>query len=69
MALETINASCSKGMLVCLGQDDVSDAYYPYGRSNMLEVALLAASHLLWMSGADEGVVAPWHPTRCPART
>lgn len=33
------------GILVCLGQDDVSDAYYPFGRNNMLEVAFLA-SHL-----------------------
>ena len=33
---------------VCFGQDDISDAYYPYGRNNMLEVAFLA-SHLLWM--------------------
>lgn len=33
---------------VCLGQDDISDAYYAYGRNNMLEVAFLA-SHLLWM--------------------
>ncbi len=38
------------GVLVCLGQDDISDAYYPYGRNNMLEVAFLA-SHLLWMTG------------------
>jgi cytosine deaminase len=36
------------GVNVCLGQDDISDAYYPYGRNNMLEVAFLA-SHLLWM--------------------
>lgn len=35
---------------VCLGQDDISDAYYPFGRNNMLEVAFLA-SHLLWMTG------------------
>jgi len=34
---------------VCLGQDDISDAYYPFGRNNMLEVAFLA-SHLLWMT-------------------
>ncbi|MFH1957162.1 MAG: amidohydrolase family protein [bacterium] len=40
-------------VLVCLGQDDISDAYYPYGRNNMLEVAFLA-SHLLWMTGADD---------------
>ena len=36
------------GVNVALGQDDVGDAYYPYGRCNMLEVAFLA-SHLLWM--------------------
>jgi cytosine deaminase len=41
------------GVTMCLGQDDISDAYYPYGRNNMLEVAFLA-SHLLWMmSRAD----------------
>jgi cytosine deaminase len=38
-----------EGVRVCLGQDDISDAYYPYGRNNMLEVAFLA-SHLLWMT-------------------
>jgi cytosine deaminase len=38
---------------VCLGQDDISDAYYPLGRNNMLEVAFLA-SHLLWMTGKSE---------------
>jgi cytosine/creatinine deaminase len=38
-----------EGVNVCLGQDDVSDAYYPFGRNNMLEVAFLAA-HLLWMT-------------------
>jgi len=36
------------GVRVCLGQDDISDAYYAFGRNNMLEVAFLAA-HLLWM--------------------
>jgi cytosine/creatinine deaminase len=38
-----------EGILVGLGQDDISDAYYPYGRNNMLEIAFLA-SHLLWMT-------------------
>ena len=38
-----------EGVLVCLGQDDISDAYYPFGRNNMLEVAFLNA-HLLWMT-------------------
>jgi cytosine deaminase len=42
-----------EGVLVCLGQDDISDAYYPYGRNNMLEVAFLA-SHLLWMTTRGE---------------
>jgi cytosine deaminase len=41
------------GALVCLGQDDISDAYYAFGRNNMLEVAFLAA-HLLWMTTASE---------------
>ncbi|HLE51113.1 MAG TPA: amidohydrolase family protein [Anaerolineales bacterium] len=42
-----------EGVLVCLGQDDISDAYYPFGRNNMLEVAFLA-SHLLWMTTSVE---------------
>jgi cytosine/creatinine deaminase len=42
-----------EGIDVCLGQDDISDAYYPFGRNNMLEVAFLAA-HLLWMTGRDD---------------
>ena len=41
------------GVPVCLGQDDISDAYYPFGRNNMLEVAFLA-SHLLWMTGGAD---------------
>ncbi|UYN91329.1 MAG: amidohydrolase family protein [Anaerolineales bacterium] len=42
-----------EGAYVCLGQDDISDAYYPYGHNNMLEVAFLA-SHLLWMTSRAE---------------
>jgi cytosine deaminase len=42
-----------EGAFVCLGQDDISDAYYPYGQNNMLEVAFLA-SHLLWMTSREE---------------
>jgi cytosine deaminase len=38
-----------ENVLVCLGQDDISDAYYPYGRNNLLEVAFIN-SHLLWMT-------------------
>lgn len=37
------------GIPIALGQDDIADAYYPYGENNMLQVAFLA-SHLLWMT-------------------
>jgi cytosine deaminase len=37
------------GVPIALGQDDIADAYYPFGRNNMLEVAFLAA-HLMWMT-------------------
>ena len=40
------------GINVALGQDDIADAYYPFGRNNMLEVAFLAV-HLLWMTTFD----------------
>ena len=43
----------AENIRVCLGQDDISDAYYPFGRNNMLEVAFLA-SHLLWMMTRQE---------------
>lgn len=41
------------GVAVALGQDDVEDAYYPFGRHNLLEVAFLAA-HLLDMRSAPQ---------------
>ncbi len=43
----------AEGCLVCLGQDDISDAYYPFGRNNMPEVAFLAA-HLLWFTARED---------------
>jgi cytosine deaminase len=43
----------ANGNLVCLGQDDISDAYYPFGRNNMLEVAFLG-SHLLWFTSTED---------------
>jgi len=36
------------GVPVALGQDDIQDAYYPFGECNMLQIAFLA-SHLLQM--------------------
>ena len=41
------------GINVSLGQDDISDAYYAFGRNNMLEVAFLGA-HLLWMMSESD---------------
>jgi cytosine deaminase len=41
------------GVAVALGQDDISDAYYPYGRCNMPEVAFLA-SHLTGLLTFDD---------------
>jgi cytosine deaminase len=43
----------ANGNLVCLGQDDVCDAYYPFGQNSMLEVAFLNV-HLLWMTTFPE---------------
>lgn len=48
-----VKALLAAGVNVCLGQDDISDSYYPFGRNNMLEVAFLAA-HLLWMTTRPE---------------
>jgi cytosine deaminase len=42
------------GIKVALGQDDIQDAYYPFGRNNMLEVAFLASHLLNLRSGADQ---------------
>jgi cytosine/creatinine deaminase len=39
------------GVPVALGQDDIEDAYYPFGRHSMLEVAFLAAHAMGWLSG------------------
>lgn len=39
---------------VALGQDDIEDAYYPFGRHNLLEVAFLAAHVLGFLSGPDQ---------------
>jgi cytosine deaminase len=41
------------GVAIALGQDDIADAYYPFGNNNMLEVAFLAA-HILWMTTLQE---------------
>ncbi|NCC52281.1 MAG: cytosine deaminase [Spartobacteria bacterium] len=43
----------AEGSLVCLGQDDIADAYYPFGQNHMLEVGFLNV-HLLWMTTFPE---------------
>jgi cytosine/creatinine deaminase len=42
-----------RGVPVAFGQDDIADAYYPFGQHNMLEVAFLAA-HILVASTSED---------------
>ncbi|HIQ30476.1 MAG TPA: cytosine deaminase [Candidatus Caldiarchaeum subterraneum] len=42
----------SLGVNVALGQDDIEDAYYPFGRGSMLEIIFLAA-HLFRMTDSQ----------------
>jgi cytosine deaminase len=62
-----VNDLQNAGVIVALGQDDVYDAYYPYGRCNMLEVAFLG-SHLLWMMRPQDREVLYDMITVNPAR-
>lgn len=48
-----VERAVALGVAVALGQDDIEDAYYPFGRHNLLEVAFLAA-HLLDMRSAPQ---------------
>jgi cytosine deaminase len=48
-----VERALERGVAVALGQDDIEDAYYPFGRHNLLEVAFLAA-HLLDMRSAPQ---------------
>lgn len=43
------------GLTVALGQDDIEDAYYPYGQQNLLEVAFLAShvTHQFTLTAMD----------------
>jgi cytosine deaminase len=45
------------GVAVALGQDDIEDAYYPFGRHNLLEVAFLAAHLLDMRTGPQQEVL------------
>jgi cytosine deaminase len=48
-----VELALERGVAVALGQDDIEDAYYPFGRHSLLEVAFLAA-HLLDMRSAPQ---------------
>jgi cytosine deaminase len=48
-----VERAVAMGVAVGLGQDDIEDAYYPFGRHDLLEVAFLAA-HLLDMRTAPQ---------------
>lgn len=48
-----VERALAAGVAVALGQDDIEDAYYPFGRHSLLEVAFLAA-HLLDMRSAPQ---------------
>ena len=46
-----------EGIPVGLGQDDINDAYYPFGQNNMLEVAFLGAHLLRMVSNSDLEII------------
>ena len=52
------------GIPVALGQDDIEDAYYPFGRHSMLEVAFLAAHTLRFLTSADQRLLVELITTR-----
>lgn len=55
------------GLPVALGQDDIEDAYYPFGRNNMLEVAFLGAHLLDFRSDADQVLLIEMVTSRAAA--
>jgi cytosine/creatinine deaminase len=55
------------GVNVCLGQDNVCDGFYPFGRGSMLEVAFLGA-HAAHLTGGDDLAYLLETVTAAPAR-
>jgi cytosine deaminase len=56
------------GANVAFGQDCVQDGFYPFGRGDMLEVALISA-HAAHLATADEQLTALKAITSAPARS
>ncbi|MGH7904459.1 MAG: amidohydrolase family protein [Candidatus Dormibacteraceae bacterium] len=55
------------GVNLCFGQDCIDDAFYPFGRGDMLEVALISA-HAAHLAGREELLFALEAVTEAPAR-
>lgn len=53
-----------QGLHVGLGQDDIEDAYYPWGRHNMLEVAFLSGHILGFRSTQQQQLLVEMVTTR-----
>ncbi|MGH7775957.1 MAG: amidohydrolase family protein [Candidatus Dormibacterales bacterium] len=56
------------GVNVCFGQDCISDGFYPFGRGDMLEVALISA-HATHLATHDDLLFALEAVTSAPARS
>ncbi|MBB3675447.1 cytosine deaminase [Modestobacter versicolor] len=52
-----VERAVAMGVAVALGQDDIEDAYYPFGRHSLLEVAFLAAHLLDMRTGPQQEVL------------
>ncbi|MGY1838650.1 MULTISPECIES: amidohydrolase family protein [unclassified Modestobacter] len=52
-----VERAVAMGVAVALGQDDIEDAYYPFGRHSLLEVAFLAAHLLDMRTGSQQEVL------------
>lgn len=53
-----------QGLDVALGQDDIEDAYYPWGRNNMLEIAFLGGHALGFLSEEQQSLLVELVTTR-----
>lgn len=56
-----------QGLNVGLGQDDIEDAYYPWGRHNMLEVGFLSGHILGFRSTEEQRLLVEMITTRAAA--